>query len=125
MRTIAIVLFITCLLVSCMKPGPEPVASASYRVSCQLGTGLHISAQDFAGQVVLLTDTVPPGATAEIMQVTECSGGHVFPSNFLTNLSISTSDSTGTYEVYTGVHNGDWAMMEGDDARTVLVLAVP
>ncbi|MEO8069105.1 MAG: hypothetical protein ABI599_15515 [Flavobacteriales bacterium] len=76
------------------------------------------------GGVTVITDTVAPGTLSEILQVNECSGGHVLPGNFLSRFTITTTDSTGTHEVYTGVNDADWQETGSPCGRKVLVLGL-
>ena len=115
-------LLVPLALSACLEK--EPRAEAIYRIECRLPTGLNIAAEDASGPLDLITDTVAPGEVAMIMHVTECSGGHVFPSNFLTRLSISTADSSGAYEVYSGVVDAHWNEAGMAHEQKVLVLVI-
>ena len=113
---------VTLALASCLRK--EAHDSASYRIDCRLSTGLKVMTESTNGGVTVITDTVAPGTVSEIVQVNECSGGHVLPSNFLSRFTITTTDSTGTHEVYSGVNNADWLETGSSCGRKVLLLVV-
>jgi hypothetical protein len=108
-------------LAACRKV--EPRSRASYLVRNGGDATVHLWAQQRSGAVALRVDSIAAGATAEILEVVEGSGGHVYPSNFLTDLRITARDSSGAeVEVYRGVRNGDWVRMDSRGDWTGLLL---
>lgn len=54
--------------------------------------------------VQLLVTQIAPGETRAIKAVSEGSGGHVRPSNFIQTFSVESGGKT----IYEGVRNADW-----------------
>ncbi|MBK8226962.1 MAG: hypothetical protein IPK70_07280 [Flavobacteriales bacterium] len=112
------------LAASCHKP-KEPISRGAYHVENRTSDVLRIDATGHHGDVDLLTDSIQSEANALIMIVTEGSGGHIMPSNFLRELMISSIDSTGaSILVYSGVRDADWQRTGQSQDRTDLLLVI-
>lgn len=112
------------LAASCHKP-EEPFSRGAYHVENRTSAVLRIDATGHLGDVDLLTDSIQSEATALIMLVSEGSGGHIMPSNFLQELMINSVDSTGaSIPVYSGVRDADWQRMGQSQDRTDLLLVI-
>lgn len=113
------VLFTAVLLAGCRKP--EPVQQADYFVQNATTLGLRIEhTPSFNLDAPLITDTVPPGARVHFLSVSEGSGGHAMPSNFLSSFSLLATDSV----IYSGVRNSDWVREGEVDGRLQVVLVI-
>ncbi|MGB6049111.1 MAG: hypothetical protein WBG34_16060 [Flavobacteriales bacterium] len=114
------------LLLACRSQSRivEYVSHGSYLVENATSTVLHIHAVGLWGPVVLLADSVLPGTTTEFFQVTEGSGGHLMPSNFLSELVITQGDRTSPAVVYNGIRNDDWHTPGTVNGRVVYLLKI-
>ncbi len=74
---------------------------------------------------MLRVDSIVAGTTVDIMDVEEGSGGHVYPSNFLTDLRITAWDSSGIeVELYRGIRDNEWRRVGSSGNWTALLLEV-
>ncbi len=106
--------------VTCGKPG-EPVTRGRYFIDNRLDLSLNAIGTSDQGPSVDFTDSIPAHTKSLFMEVTEGSGGHVLPSNFLTTFLI-TNEAGDT--VYTGVHNEDWERDQPIPSRADLILVI-
>ncbi|MFT3925251.1 MAG: hypothetical protein QM778_22125 [Myxococcales bacterium] len=92
------------------EPIVEPVSEADYYVRNQTAAAVSLAATDLSGgPVQLLQDRLAPGEEARIYHALEGTGGHVMPSNFFENFTVT----SGTDVTYSGVRNEDWKASDG------------
>ncbi|MBK9176932.1 MAG: hypothetical protein IPM46_11485 [Flavobacteriales bacterium] len=103
----------------------EPVTLGSYYVENLTGAPLRVEATTLFGDSSVLSDSVPSGESTLFLEVSEGSGGHVLPSNFLRTFEVHGADSTGSQVVlYAGVHNTDWVVVDRSPRRVDLLLRI-
>lgn len=113
------------LLAACIKPIVEPTSNGRYLIDNRTGSGLQVEAETPYGPVTWLADSLPPDTITAFVDVSQCSGGHVLPSNFFKTFALTTVDSLGNaVVVYSGVRNGDWMHSSARDGRMHLTLVV-
>lgn len=83
------------------KPNAELVSHGRWFVTNATKAPLDLTMDP---AVPLVVSHVDPGMTVAIASVSEGSGGHVRPSNFITFFAVE----SGGKKVYTGVHDVDW-----------------
>ncbi|MEO8589278.1 MAG: hypothetical protein ABI432_07925, partial [Flavobacteriales bacterium] len=111
-------------LVACGKP-VELETHGRYFIDNRTDTALYAKGTMTQGTSAVFTDSISAHTRSLFLEVSDGSGGHVRPSNFLITFMVS-ADSMGTLvEVYSGVHNDDWLTVPTASVRDVdLVLVI-
>jgi len=112
------------LLAGCQTVVTEPVTTAEYYVTNNTGHNLLVQF-DKANTPVLLQDSiVAPGSNMLIYKVAEMTGGHVLPSNFLTDIRVFALLASGDSLVYQGINNADWHQGGSSSSAIQLTLII-
>ncbi len=104
-----IILIIALIIISCTKV-IEPVTFGEYFL-LNLGTNtIYVE----TSSVTLLESEILPSEKVHIFTAIEGTGGHVRPSNFLSDFSVYHLNNSIKEVIYTGVKDDDW-IFEGVD----------
>ena len=124
MRRKPIYCAIAAAMVTCCHK-PEPIEHGSYYIDNRTAEALHLSIVQHWDDGNQLNEIIPPDTLLRFMDVTQGSGGHVLPSNFIKRFTVTRTDSLlGEVVVYEGVRNGDWRREDLSSGRTDLVLLI-
>lgn len=111
------------VLSACTKP--EPIEHGSYYLDNRTPYVLHLHIEQHWDEGHQLRDSIPPDTLLRFMDVTQGSGGHVLPSNFIKRFNVVRNDSLlGEVIEYEGVRNDHWQRMDLSPDRTDLVLVI-
>lgn len=111
------------VLSACTKP--EPIEHGSYYLDNRTPYVLHLRIEQHWDEGHQLRVSIPPDTLLRFMDVTQGSGGHVLPSNFIKRFSVVRNDSLlGEVIEYEGVRNDHWQRMDLSPDRTDLVLVI-